>query len=378
MNAMRTDTVDYAPRRPGIRDWFSGIVSDRARLRRILMYWGVGLVAVIAATMYLTGGRFVTTDDAYVHAAQLMVSTDVSGLVATVNVKEGETVRKGDVLFTLDRKPFEIALQNAQAALLQTRLDVEGTKAQYHSILGQIASQQAQAVFAGQTFGRYTALARQNAIAGTQVDQARSNVASANAMVASLQNQARQVLAQLGGNPDMPVEQSPAYLRAQAAVAEAQRQLNHTVVRAPFDGTVTAVDSLQPGTLVISAMSAFSTTSAVGLVATNDTWIGANMKETDLTYVHQDNPVDITVDTFPGCAWQGKVDAVSAASDSSFSPLPSQNGSGNWVKVVQRIPTRIRITGGNCPTTNLSVGMSAYVSIDTGHRRWSRMMNDWF
>jgi membrane fusion protein (multidrug efflux system) len=378
MNAMRTDTVDYAPRRPGIRDWFGALVSDRARLRRILMYGGVGLVAAIAAAMYLTGGRFVTTDDAYVHAAKLMVSTDVSGLVATVNVKEGQTVKKGDILFTLDRKPFEIALQNAQAALLQTRLDVEGTKAQYHAILGQIASQQAQAVLAGQTLARYSALARSNAIAGTQVDQARSNVASANAMVASLQNQARQVLAQLGGNPDMPVGQSPAYLRAQAAVAEATRQLDHTTVRAPFDGTVTEVDSLQPGTLVISAMSAFSTTSAVGLVSTNDTWIGANMKETDLTYVRQGNPVDIAVDTFPSCKWQGKVDAVAAASDSSFSPLPSENGSGNWVKVVQRIPTRIKITGGSCPTTNLSVGMSSYVSIDTGHRRWSRIMNDWF
>jgi len=94
--------------------------------------------------------------------------------------------------------------------------------------------------------------------------------------------------------------------------------------------------------------------------------------------VRQGNPVDITVDTFPSCEWQGRVDAVAAASDSSFSPLPSENGSGNWVKVVQRIPTRIKITGGNCPTTNLSVGMSAYVSIDTGKRRWSRMMNDWF
>jgi membrane fusion protein (multidrug efflux system) len=378
MNAMRTDTVDYAPRRPGIRDWFNGIVSDRARLRRVLMYWGVGIVAAISAAAYLTGGRFVTTDDAYVHAAKLMVSTDVSGLVSTVNVKEGQTVRKGDILFTLDRRPFQIALQNAQAALQQARLDVAGTKAQYHAILGQIAAQQATATVAGQTLARYNALARQNAIAGTQVDTQRGAAASANAMVISLQSQARQVLAQLGGNPDMPVEQSPAYLRAQAAVAEAQRQLDHTTVRAPFDGTVTEVDSLQPGTLVISAMSAFSTTSAVGLVATDDTWIGANMKETDLTYVRQGNPVDITVDTFPSCEWQGKVDAVSAASDSAFSPLPSENGSGNWVKVVQRIPTRIKITGGNCPQANLSVGMSAYVSIDTGKRRWTRLLNEWF
>jgi membrane fusion protein (multidrug efflux system) len=375
MSAMRTDTADYA-RRPGIRDWFGAIVSDRARLRRILMYWGAGLVAIIAATMYLTGGRFVTTDDAYVHAAKLMVSTDVSGLVTSVNVKEGQTVKKGDVLFRLDPRPFQIAVDNAQAALAQTTQDAEATRAQYHAILGQIASQQAQANLAAQTFGRYTALARQNAIAGTQIDQARGALTSAQAMVVSLQQQARQVLAQLGGNPELPATQTPGYMRAKAALEEAQRQLDHTVVRAPFDGTVGEVDSLQPGTLVISAMSAFSTTSAVGLVASDNTWIGANMKETDLTYVREGNPVEITVDTYPSCSWTGKIDAVAAASDSAFSPLPSENGSGNWVKVVQRIPTRIKITGTSCPQATLSAGMSAYVSIDTGHRRWSRLLND--
>jgi len=210
MNAMRTDTVDYAPRRPGIRDWFSGVVSDRARLRRILMYWVVGAIVLIAAALYLTGGRYVTTDDAYVHAAKLMVSTDVSGLVTEVNVKEGQTVKKGDVLFRLDPRPFQIAVDNAKAALAQAVQDAEGTRANYHAILGQIASQQAQANLAAQTYGRYAALARQNAIAGTQVDQARGALTSAQAMVVSLQQQARQVLAQLGGNPDLPATQTPA------------------------------------------------------------------------------------------------------------------------------------------------------------------------
>jgi membrane fusion protein (multidrug efflux system) len=374
---MRTDSVDYAP--PGIgarvRDWASGIWADKARLRRILMYWGVGVVAVVTLALYLTGGRYVGTDDAYVHAAKLMVSTDVSGLVSEVNVHEGQAVKKGDVLFRLDPRPFQIALDNAKAALAQSVLDVEGTRAQYKAILGQISSQQAQATLASQTYARYVALQRQNAIAGTQVDQARGTLLSAQAMVVSLQHQAQQVLAQLNGNPEIPATQTPAYQRALSAVTEAQRQLDHTVVRAPFDGVVGEVDSLQPGTLVISAMSAFSTTSAVGLVSSKDVWIGASMKETDLTYVRGGNPVDITVDTYPSCSWTGAVDAVSAASDSAFSPLPAENGSGNWVKVVQRIPTRIKITGGNCPTAALSAGMSATVSIDTGHRRWYRTFN---
>ncbi|MEJ0041562.1 MAG: HlyD family secretion protein [Rhizomicrobium sp.] len=375
MSAMRTDTADYAAPRNGIGTWLGNVWGDKARLRRILMYWGAGLVLAIAALLYFTGGRYVSTDDAYVHAAKLMVSTDVSGLVESVNVREGQAVKAGDILFRLDPKPFQIALDNAKAALAQTVLDVEGTKAQYRSILGQIQSQQAQATLAQQTYGRYIALQRQNAIAGTQVDTARGTLLSAQAMVISLQQQARQILAQLNGNPDIPATQTPAYKRALANVAEAQRQLDHAVVRAPFDGVVGEVDSLQPGTLVISAMSAFTTTSAVGLVASKDLWISAAMKETDLTYVRNGNPVDITVDTYPSCSWTGAVDAVAAASDSAFSPLPAENGSGNWVKVVQRIATRIKITGGTCPNATLSDGMSTTVTIDTGHRRWYRMIH---
>ncbi len=380
MSAMRTDSADYVL--PGlgtrVRDWAASLWADRARLRRILMYWGLALIAAVAAVMYLTGGRYVTTDDAYVHAAKLMVSTDVSGLVKDVDVHEGQVVKKGDILFRLDPKPFQIALDTAKANLAQSVLDVESTRAQYHSILGQLASQQAQATLASTTYGRYAALARQNAISGTQVDQARGAMLSAQAMVGSLEHQAQQILAQLGGNPDQPATLTPGYLKSEAAVAEAQRQLDHTVVRAPFDGIVSEVDSLQPGTLVISAMSAFTTTSAVGLVSSKDIWVGANMKETDLTYVNHGNPVAITVDTYPDCTWNGAVDAVSAASDSAFSPLPSENGSGNWVKVVQRIPTRIKITGGTCPAAALRAGMSTTVSIDTGHRRWYRMLRgDW-
>jgi membrane fusion protein (multidrug efflux system) len=372
----RIDSVNYTPPGVGtrIKDWAGSIWSDRARLRRILMYWGVGLVALIAAALYFTGGRYVTTDDSYVRAAKLMVSTDVSGLVDSVNVHEGQHVTKGDVLFKLDTRPFQIALDTAKATLAQTVQGVAATRAQYRSLLSQIASQQAQATLAGQTYARYAALQRQNAIAGTQVDTARGALQSAQAMVGSLQQQAAQVLTQLNGNIDLPVEQTPAYMHAQAAVAEAQRQLDHTVVRAPFDGVVGEVDSLQPGTLVISAMSAFTTTSAVGLVSSKDLWVDAAMKETDLTYVRSGNPVDITVDTYPSCSWTGKVDAVSAASDSAFSALPAENGSGNWVKVVQRIPTRIKIVSSTCPDVTLSAGMSASVSIDTGKRRWNRML----
>jgi membrane fusion protein, multidrug efflux system len=160
-------------------------------------------------------------------------------------------------------------------------------------------------------------------------------------------------------------------------VDEAQRQLDHAVVRAPFDGIVTEVDSLQPGTLVISALSAFTTTSAVGLVGTQNVWIDAQMKETDLTHVHTGDPVEITIDTFPGHTWHGHVLDVSAATGSAFSVLPAENASGNWVKVVQRIPTKIAIDRQPGDPV-LSSGMSAVVEIDTHHRRWWRLWNEWF
>jgi len=337
------------------------------------MIWGLARIGSVALVFWLTGGRYVSSDDAYVHAAKLMVSTDVSGLVQDVDVHEGQSVRAGDVLFRLDPQPFAIALANAKAALAQSALDVEGTKAQYRAILGQIGAQQAQVNLAAITYHRYDTLVRQNAIAPSQLDQARGTLQSAQAMLVSLQQQARQTLAQLNGNPDLPDTQAPAYQKARAAVDEAQRQFDHAVVRAPFDGIVTAVDSLQPGTLVISAMSAFSTTSAVGLVASKNIWIDANLKETELTYVRNGNPVEITVDTYPGCTWSGKVDAISAGSDSTFSALPAENSSGNWVKVVQRIPVRIKIDGSSC-TVPLRAGMSTVISIDTGHRRWYRML----
>ena len=373
--SVRTDTVTYAS--PGLgaraREWAGTIWADKARLRRIGMIWGLALIATVALVFWLTGGRYVSSDDAYVHAAKLMVSTDVSGLVKDVDVHEGQNVRAGDVLFRLDPRPFAIALANAKAALAQSALDVEGTKAQYRGILGQIGAQQAQVNLAAITYHRYDTLVRQNAIAPSQLDQARGTLQSAQAMLVSLQQQARQTLAQLNGNPDLPDTQAPAYQKARAAVDEAQRQLDHAVVRAPFDGIVTAVDSLQPGTLVISAMSAFSTTSAVGLVASKNTWVDANLKETELTYVRAGNPVEITVDTYPGCTWSGQVDAISAGSDSTFSALPSENASGNWVKVVQRIPVRIKIGSSSC-NVPLRAGMSTIISIDTGHRRWYRML----
>lgn len=353
--------------------WAGAIWADKARLRRVLMIWGVGIFLAICAAVYLMSGRYVSADDAYVHANKLMVSTDVSGLVKTVDVREGQKVKAGQVLFTLDPLPFQIALENAKAALASTIQDVESTRATYAAAVAQVNAQAAQVTVNQQVYNRYLALQKQNAIAAMQVDTARAAVLSSQATLASLKQTAATSLAKLNGNPNLPAEQTPDYQKAKAAVDEAQRQLDHATVRAPFSGTVGEVDSLQPGTLVVSALSAFTTTSAVGLIG-DQLWISADLKETDLTHVRPGQPVDITVDTYPGCDWKGHVDSVSAGSDSSFSALPAENASGNWVKVVQRIPVRVAIDHGECARP-LRAGMSTVISIDTSHRRWWRLMN---
>lgn len=356
-----------------VRGWAGELWADKPRLRRVAMIFGVAAVAAVALVVYLTGGRFVGTDDAYVHAAKLMVTTDVSGLVKSVDVTQGEHVKKGQVLFQLDPRPFQIAVDNAKAALDQSILDVKAMEATYQGLLSQVTAQQAQVRLAQTTYDRDLALAKANAIASLTLAQAHSALQSAQATLISIQENARTELAKLNGNPNLPPQQAPQYMQAQAVLAEARRQLNHATVRAPFDGDVTEVDSLQPGTLVISALSAFTTTSAVGLVSSSDIWISANMKETDLTHVTVGDPVSITVDTYPGHTWHGHIDAVSQASDSAFSALPSENAGSNWVKVVQRIPVRIKLDlkPGDPP---LRAGMSTVVTIDTHHRRWYRLL----
>jgi membrane fusion protein (multidrug efflux system) len=361
-----------APLRPG---FIARLREDKAALRRALMFGGVAVVTLVSLAFWLMGGRYVSTNDAYVQAAKLMVSTDVSGLVQEVDVREGQRVRTSQVLFRLDPKPFRIALANAKAQLAQAALNVQSMQEDYRRMLSDVNAQRAQVDLARRNYARYAGLLKANAIAAATYDQARLTLATAEQQMNALEQTAQTQLAKLGGNPNLPVEQNPQYQQIAAQVREAQRQLDHSVVRAPFGGVVTEVDSLQPGTLVISAMSAFSTTSAVGLVSDKNVWVEAQMKETDLTHIRDYAPVRFTVDTYPGVECKGHVDAISQGTGGAFSVLPAENASGNWVKVVQRIPVRVKID--NCPgNPELRAGMSTDVSIDTGHRRWERLLQD--
>jgi membrane fusion protein (multidrug efflux system) len=183
-----------------------------------------------------------------------------------------------------------------------------------------------------------------------------------------LQQQAEVQLAKLGGRIGAPLESHPDYMQAKAARDEAQRQLDHTVVKAPYDGTVTQVSALQPGAMIVSSLAAFVPTSAVALVSDGAKWITANMKETDLTYVHPGQPVKITIDTYPDRVWHGTVASIAPATGAQFSVLPSENSSGNWVKVVQRLQARIAFDSSE-DISAIRAGMSTNVSIDTDHKR---------
>ena len=335
---------------------------------RVLMLAGVVVVAVGGLAFWLTGGRYVSTDDAYVEANKLMVSTDVSGLVADVAVKEGQLVHKGDILFKLDPRPFEIAVANTKSQLAQSVLNIRSMEQDYKRMLRDIDAQHAQVALAQTTYARQQALIRIGGTAQANVDQAEAALGTAAAQNGSLEQQAQVQLAKLGGAIGLPLDRHPEYLQAEAALAEAQRQLEHTVVKAPFDGVVTQVSALQPGAMIVSSMAAFMPTSAVGLVSMTDKWVTANLKETDLTYVHFGQPVEIVIDTFPDRVFHGTVAAIAPATGATFSVLPSQNSSANWVKVVQRLPLRIALDP-NEDASMVRAGMSATVSIDTGHKR---------
>jgi membrane fusion protein (multidrug efflux system) len=337
--------------------------GKRRRLARpILMIAVPLLIALGAGYLYLTGGRYVSTDDAYVRADKLAVSTDVSGIVREIGVHEGETVTAGQVLFRLDPQPFEIALAGAKADLAETALSIEAMRQDYRRVLRDIDAQQAQVDLDQAQFERYASLVKKQNVSVSDYDQARFRLTASQRTLESLEQQASVQLARLGGDPDIAADRHPQYLQAKARVDEAQRQLDHAIVRAPFDGIVTQVDRLQPGQYLAAATPAFS------LVAIDHVWVEGNPKETDLTHVKPGDRATVLVDTYPDKVWQGTVESISPASGAEFALLPAQNSSGNWVKVVQRIPVRIRVDR-KPDDPVLRAGMSAVIEIDTGHER---------
>ena len=320
------------------------------------------IALVVGGYEYVTGGQVMSTDNAYVQAQMIGLSTDVSGTVVQVAVHNNEAVTKGQVMFRLRPDSFQVALDGANAQLGTVRNQVLTLQASYQQSLAQIVQAKSDLPFYETGFKRQQDLIANGAASKASFDTAEHDLTAARQRLVVAQAQAASMLAQLGGDVNQSVEQNPFYLQAKSLVDNAQRDLNDTVVRAPFDGVVTNVDALQVGSYLPASQQAFM------LVSNQNLWIDANPKETELTWVRPGQTATVTVDTYPGFEWKATVQSINPASGSSFSLLPAQNTSGNWVKVVQRIPMRVEIAA-SPDKPPLRVGMSVQVEIETGHAR---------
>lgn len=350
----------------------------RGRLLRFtLLLLGPLLVIAVGSYIYLTGGRFVETDNAFVKADKVMIAAEVSGLISSVSVRENQRVEKGDELFRINDHSYRIALMAAEAGLANARDRIASLKATHRQKQEELALARTNIAFAQREFERQSKLISSSAGSRAKLDATRHELDIARQQLDVIAEEIAEITAQLGGNPDIPVEQHSLYLAALAEKEKALLDLERTVVRAPFAGI--ASNTPQVGQQVIGN-GAFSS-AVMSLISDQDVWIEANFKETDLTHVRPGQNVTITIDTYPGETWHGTVESVAQATGAEFSVIPPQNASGNWVKVVQRIPVRIRLDE-RSDDLPLRAGMSSVVEIDTGYSRpvpaAIRTTLDWF
>jgi membrane fusion protein, multidrug efflux system len=332
----------------------------RRLVRSTLLVLGPLVVIVGAIYVYLTTGRFVSTDNAYVKSDVGIVSAQISGPIVEVAVRENQPVTQGDVLFKVDDEPFRTKLQQVDAEMGAVRDYVEGIRASYRQKVSQLELDKTNAVYQKRDFERLQALAAKQLASQQAVDDARQKSDVANQTVIVSERALDQIRAQLGGDADKPLTEQAAYLALKAMRDTAVLDLERTVVRAKLDGIASKVpvvgQYVAPGTPIMS------------VVSNQEKWIEANFKETDLTHVVVGQRVTIKLDTYPDREWRGRVQSISQATGAEFSVIPAQNATGNWVKVTQRIPLRISIEM-RAGDPELRVGMSADVSIDTGYER---------
>lgn len=332
----------------------------RQRVRHVLFIAGFMVVIGVALYVYIFGGRYISTDNAYVKANMVNVSADVDGKVDRIYVEENQHVKAGDVLFRIDPAPYEVAVQQAEAALLQARAQVEALKATYAQKQAALRSTQADLTFRQSDYNRIKALQALGASSKSTLDAAKNALDVASSDINSAQHEIGEVRAQLNGDPNIETIQHPAYKAALAALDKAKLDLKRTEVRTPIDGVASKVPDV--GGYVLPGLPVISVVDAKG------PWVEANLKESQLERVHPGQKVEIDVDAYSHTKWQGIVDSIGQATGAEFALLPPQNASGNWVKVVQRVPVRISIEHQHGEPT-LRSGMSADVSIDTGPAR---------
>jgi membrane fusion protein (multidrug efflux system) len=333
-------------------------VKKRRPLRLILMLSVPLLLLLVGGYFWLTSGRYVSTDNAYVQQDMVSVAPEVQGIVTEVFVHENQQVHRGDLLFRIDQRPFRIALANAEAQIAAAGVQVNQLEAHVAGTGADISGAQDNLAYQQREFTRLDELMRQGWITRTRYDEQRHNLEEARERLANARAAAVTAQSALsgGGTSDQPALQAARVAREQALL-----NLSRTEVRAPADGTVSQTDRLQVGNAVVTGVP------VVTIVRSATTYVEANYKETDLANMYVGQPAEITIDAYPGLTLHGRVASIGAGTGSQFSVLPAQNASGNWVKVRQRVPVRISIDS-NPSGRPLLAGLSADVSVDTRDR----------
>ena len=332
------------------------------KLLRAVLLVGVPLaVAAGALYFYAAGGRHVETDNAYVKAHIIAVAAEVAGRVIAVEVRDNQPVAAGAPLFRIDPAPFEVAIAKADAQMAVVRTDLASLRAEYRVALAEAKEAEERIDFTSRQLERQRLLKERGMGREDTFDEARHNLDVARARLAAVQERTARVLASLGGDPNLPAERHPRFLEAQAARSAAQLDLQHTRVTAAAAGVVSNM-KLQVGEFVARGVPVFS------LIESGDTWVEANFKETQLAGVRVGQSARIVADAYPGVEWRARVSTIAPATGAEFALLPPQNATGNWVKVVQRVPVHLAIeqTPDQPP---LRAGMTVTVTVDTGKAR---------
>ena len=334
--------------------------ENRSSKRFVLLVVVPVLALLIIAIAYLFGGRYVETDNAYVKADKVPVSSQVSGTIQYVLVNENQHVKAGQILYSIDASNFKMAVEKAKANVAQVRTDLASMKADYRQKQAEVDLERTHLGYAKREAQRQMELSKKHYVSDSQLEGAKQEVDMTAKLVVTLEGTLERTAQSLGGSIDLPIEVHPSYLAAKAALDEAELDLDRTNIRASMDGIVNQPP--KPGQYAEVG------STAMALVVTNHSWVEANFTETDLTNVQPGQAVTIQIDTYPDVKWTGKVDSVSPATGAEFSVIPAQNATGNWVKITQRVPVRIAIDA-VAGQPELRAGLSAEVEIDTGHKR---------
>lgn len=332
-----------------------------SRLRKPLLLAAPVAAVLVVLYFYLTGGRYQSTDNAYVQAGLVAVTANVDGPVVAMEVRDNQSVKAGDILFRIDPAPFQVAVDEAAARLADARSQVEARQASYHQGLAELQSARDTLAFAEREAARQKSLLAEGIASQSQYDQAKLAVQTARQQIATNVQKNAGIVATLSGSVNAPVDAQPSVKQARAALERAQLNLDYTVVRAPQDGIVTKVHQLQVGSYVTAARPVFT-------LAGQHLWVEANFKESQLRYMRAGQPARFKVDAFPELHLTGHLTSFSPGTGNTFSLLPAENATGNWVKVVQRLPIELSID--QLPAgVALHSGLSVEVTVDTGHRR---------